>query len=82
MYISGGLVISGDDSLSLCADGQSCKESQKHMPSLHTTSPEECFHANISSRDYTDCVCAHVYIALLVCVREESQHKSLCKSYN
>lgn len=30
MYISGGLVISGDDSLSFCADGQSCKESQEH----------------------------------------------------
>lgn len=73
--------------LSLCADGQSCKESQEHMPSLHTTSPEECFHANISSRDHTT-VCTCVYIALLVCVREqvrereESQNKSLCKSYN
>lgn len=42
-----GLVISGDESPFLSADGQLCKESQEHMPSLQTTGPEECFHANI-----------------------------------
>lgn len=65
--------------LSLCADGQSCKESQEHMPSLHTTSPEECFHANISSRDHTT-VCACVYIALLVCVCERAVERKRGKS--
>jgi len=73
MYISGGLVISGDDSLSFCADGQSCKESQEHMPSLHTVR-KNAFMLT-SHLEITPTVCAYVYSAVSVGERKRGKNK-------